>query len=282
VGPEQALGTLQAIDKKLAELFALHGGVEGLLTNYCLVITGDHSQTAMHGEEQVAGIKLDQILGEFALANPGAPWGQGDELLICPDMRSAQLYLRTLEAAAVERIVKLLIADPRVDQVIWRADRVDSSARGYHVATRERGSLHFWRGDDGPVSGTDVYGGQWSWRGELTAVDGHRAAGGRLEFGNYPNAFERIAGGLMAENSGHIWATAQPGHEFRFGNTSIHLGGGSHGSLHRLDSISPLLVAGAPAECRLPQHPRSVDVAPLCASLLGLVPVTPVDASRAG
>jgi hypothetical protein len=46
--------------------------------------------------------------------------------------------------------------------------------------------------------------------------------------------------------------------------------GGSHGSLHKDDSTMPLLLAGAPEGVTLPDHPRAVDVAPLCLKVLGI------------
>ena len=46
------------------------------------------------------------------------------------------------------------------------------------------------------------------------------------------------------------------------------MGGGSHGSLHREDSTSPLIVVGTDLE--LPESTRLTDVEPLCLALLGL------------
>ncbi|MGE3401790.1 MAG: alkaline phosphatase family protein, partial [Vicinamibacterales bacterium] len=84
----------------------------------------------------------------------------------------------------------------------------------------------------------------------------------------YPNAFERIAGVLDARQSGDLWLTAQPGCEFDLPGGKAHLGGGSHGALHALDSLSPVIAAGLPR--RLPQRMRAVDIAPLCLEAMGL------------
>lgn len=104
---------------------------------------------------------------------------------------------------------------------------------------------------------------------------------GRLHYGDYPNAFERLLGVLESGRSGQLWATARPGSEFRFGGSQVHVGGGSHASLHALDSVIPLIVAGAPPDLPLPPHLRTVDITPLCLSILGLTPPVPVGASRA-
>ena len=129
----------------------------------------------------------------------------------------------------------------------------------------------------------DQYGCVWSWRGDLRAVDGHVGADGVLAFPDYPNAFERIAGGLEHEGAGHLWVTAHPGYAFHLPTTSgdeVHASGGSHGSLHTLDSTVPLFIAGGPADLRLPAQPRTVDIAAICLYVLGLEPHSPPGVSH--
>jgi hypothetical protein len=62
--------------------------------------------------------------------------------------------------------------------------------------------------------------------------------------------------------------------------TNVHTRGGSHGSLHELDSIMPLMLAGAPKDIALPAHPRTVDIAPLCLAILGLEPRHEIGTTR--
>jgi hypothetical protein len=66
-----------------------------------------------------------------------------------------------------------------------------------------------------------------------------------------------------------VWLTAEPGCEFEVSGGEAHAGGGSHGALHALDSLCPVIIGGAGAPA-LPKHMRSVDIAPLCMQLLGL------------
>jgi hypothetical protein len=91
-----------------------------------------------------------------------------------------------------------------------------------------------------------------------------------LSFGDYPNAFERICGILESREVGQIWMTARPGYEFQTPLAGIHKGGGSHGSLHYGDSLTSLLVAGANSDYELPEHPRLIDIKPICLALAGL------------
>lgn len=280
VGPENAVDTLQAVDEKLGQLIDVFGGVDALLEEICVLFTGDHSQTDVIDDEDRAGISLEDVLDEFTLAIPGEPWDEEDEFVVCPNLRAAQIYLHYPSNDTMDRLAEALLKDDRIDQVIWPASVIDPNDRGLHVVTRERGRLHFWAGDDGPHTASDEYGGVWSWEGDLRTVDGHVSDDGVIEFLEYPNAFERLAGGINPDHSGDVSVTARPGHEFQLEHTTLHVGGGSHGSLHKDDSTSPLLIAGAPEDIELPHTPRSVDLVPLVLRVLGIEPAYAIGASH--
>jgi hypothetical protein len=147
------------------------------------------------------------------------------------------------------------------------------------VATADRGSLAFWPGRGSSASASDEYGAKWSWSGNLSAVDGRLGDDGVLRFEDYPNALERIATAFDNRVGGDVWLTARVGYEFCMQGTTVHTGG-SHGSLHRADSLSPLFVAGG-GDVRLDRTPRSVDITPLCQMILGLAPTLhPLGASH--
>jgi hypothetical protein len=284
VGPVEALETVRQVDAYLGELVAALGGLDAMLARFCVLVTGDHSHCdILPGDE--AGITLDELLPAHCVAASGASWGDDDDLLIALNLRAAQIYLRRAVADEGERIAAALLADPRVDQVLWRWKDLNDPRPGYCVWTADRGRLEFWPGAGGPQTAPDQYGQLWCWQGELAAVDGQLDAEGRLVFPSYPNAFERLAAGLEHEAAGPLWVTARPGYSLHLTSTTgheIHAGGGSHGALHAADSLVPLLLAGAPAGVTLPAHPRTVDVAALCLAVLGLPPEPPAGASRIG
>ncbi|MEZ4869182.1 MAG: alkaline phosphatase family protein [Caldilineaceae bacterium] len=269
VGPEMALNKLEELDEKLGKIFDAFGGLSELLSKVCVVLTGDHSQSSVVESTESAGIRLDQLLSAFAVAPAGMPMTGEEDLVACPNLRTAQIYFHTPTAQRFARVTEELLQDTRIDQLLWSADFLEPGKKGFHVVTQNRGRLHFWAGDEGPQSAQDLYGNVWSWQGNLQTVDGH-IADNVITFGDYPNAFERIAGILDLSTSGHLWVTSRPGYEFCLEHTLIHAGGGSHGSLHVLDSVSPLWVAGAPTGMTLPPQPRAVDVLPLCLASLGL------------
>ena len=264
VGPVAALPVLERIDAMLAEAFEAGGGLDRVLADTAVVITSDHGHCDVVNDEDAA-VRLDQHLADFRQAELGRAWRARDEIMICPNMRAAQIYVRRATPDVVERIAATVIGDPRVDQVMWRTSLTESGAPGYTVWS-SRGQLTFMRGGPSP-SGSDAFGNAWTWSGDAAAVT-LQQDGGVIEFADYPNAFERIAGALDLEQSGEIWCTAKAGCEFEVPGGKAHLGGASHGALHKLDSLSPVLVAGGGMNHRLPRQMRLVDVAPLCMQLI--------------
>lgn len=262
VGPHAALPVVERVDAALGAMFEAGGGLERFLRDTCVVVTSDHGHCDILADRGAAVIELQTVLGDFTHAELGRPWRERDELMICPNMRAAQIYVRQPTPAMIDRVTRSILLDPRVDLVTWRSALTVPDAVGYTVIG-PRGRLDFWRG--GEVR--DAWGTAWEWRGDLDVLRLTRD-GSLIESTEYPNAFERMAGVLDAPRSGEIWATAQPGCEFEVPGGDAHCGGASHGALHALDTLSPIIVAGAPWS--LPRAMRSIDIAPLCMDALGV------------
>lgn len=256
-GPMAALATVQKVDQHLADLFTQRGGVDAFLEEFAVVICGDHSQSRTLDDDEARDVNLDDLLASFKQATAGQPWADDDQLFVCPNLRAAQIYVHEeLPEARHRHLVDDLLAESRIDQVILR--NPDGS---FSVHTADRGSLSIRHGGDV----LDAYGNRWTVDGDLTAIDA-RLEDDRIEYGDYPNALERICNGF-ADGSASLWVTARLGHEFRIAETHTHPGG-SHGSLHRLDSTSPLIAAGLPEDVSLPPNARTIDIAPLCRKVL--------------
>ena len=254
-GPSASHHALTELDTMLGNLFAAYGGLDSFLQQFMLIITGDHSQSETLADPTEQAIDLSETLKGFHLAEAGQPWQDDSEIMACPNLRAAHLYFK--EDFSVDRkqkVLEQLLAEPRLTQ----------NGEGYIVQT-QNGRLHFWPQENGQA--TDRYGNAWSWQGDLAVVDG-RVQAGVLTFPTYPNAFERIAGALDCPVSGPLWLTAKPGHELIVPHIKPYLGGGSHASLHRLDSQPPLILAGAPKNVAVPEFPRIIDIVPLCLNCL--------------
>ena len=280
-GPKEAEPVLEKVDETLGGLFALFGGVDAFLEKFAFLMTGDHSQADCDEDPKTREIDLREVLSDFTLVHGGEDWDGGEQLLACPNMRAAQIYLSE-DGPPLEKVRDALLACDRVDQVIWRTPthRAGGPNPGkeptvFHVATTDRDPLRFTPAT-GPeseeVSGwtgaADAYGNRWEFDGDLAALDGEVGEDGVIRFRHYPNAFERITTSFFPE-SGALWATAVPGSEFRLPRTTTHPGG-SHGSLHLLDSASPLIFGGLPDDVTVPDSPRTVDVVPLALGCLNV------------
>lgn len=268
VGPQESLPVLKEFDETLGELFDACGGIDACLDQFTILVTGDHSQSDLSDEDDT-GIFLDDLLQDYVQAKVGQPWEEDDQIMICPNMRAAQIYIRKRSGVDRQQLIACLLSDPRVDQVILREEQSINAPRAYRVETSDRGTLRFWHAGKHEVDAVrDAYGTRWRYEGDLRAIDAQRDDSGELTYGDYPNALERVAM-AFCEESGALWVTARLGHEFALTETTVH-DGGSHGSLHKLDSTSPLIVAGSNLTIELPENPRSVDVLELCLAALGV------------
>ena len=267
IGPVAALTVVERIDRMLGQAFEAGGGLDRVLADTVVILTSDHGHCDILADRDRAVIRLDALLGNFRQAQLGRAWRSNDDLMICPNMRAAQIYVQKPRLRTVEAIAGAILKDARVDQVMWRAGLTRPGAVGYTVSSH-RGRLDFSRADDAST-GLDDFGGGWAWTGDPGALTLERE-GRTIRFADYPNAFERIAGALDLDQSGEMWATAKPGCEFEVPGGAAHVGGASHGALHRLDSLSPVLIAGGGIRQTLPRHMRLVDIAPLCMELLGI------------
>jgi hypothetical protein len=277
VGAHDALDVVERVDQGLGAAFDAYGGIDQVLRDMYVVVLSDHGHCDILADPERSVIRLDLALADFKQAKLGKPWETGDEIMLCPNMRSTQIYFRHPAAAALRRAVAAILAAPGIDHVVYRGTDVEGLRDHFFIAST-RGALEFWRGASGNQHAGDAFGNTWSWNGALEVIDA-RIEDGALSYGNYPNALERVTGILEHEQSATLWATAKPGCEFGGAASGTHTGGSSHGGLHALESYCPLIVAG-PERVTLPKHIRTVDVTPLCLSLLGLPSTHAVGAPR--
>jgi hypothetical protein len=264
-GPEPALSTLRRLDERLARIFEHWGGLDRVLAEMSVVMTADHGHSVI-GDGEDAGIELEPLLTGYACADPATGWQNGDELLVCPNMRTAEVFHRSGESRELQRVAERLLSDQRVDQVIWR-DSEDEYTH-FRVLTADRGALTFRRANRGEGV-QDDYGAPWELSGDPRALD-LTTTDGRVAYGAYPNALERIACGIDYPRVGRLFVTARPGYEFRMTGQSVHNGAGSHGTLHVEDSRVPIMVTPSGRWAAPGPAARIVDVTPICCELLDI------------
>jgi len=271
-GPASALATVQKVDQCLAEMIALSGGFENFLERRSIMILGDHAQSDLIADADARAVDLNEALSGFNLVEAGHTWSDQDQLMVCPNMRAAQIYLRHGYQERLDEISAQLTSDRRVDQVIWRRPPGTDCSTEFQVLTADRGSLRFSDaakgGDSTSEMATDEFGNSWNIEGDLDTIDA-TVTDGEIVYRSYPNALERISTSFHCKNSGDVWVTAAEGYEFVLPETSVH-GAGSHGSLHEHDSLTPLICAGLPDDVKVPDPIRTIDVAKICRDVLGI------------
>jgi hypothetical protein len=132
----------------------------------------------------------------------------------------------------VPRLIEACLRTEGVDLVMHREE-------GVAVILGEAGALTFAPGEEV----RDVRGGSWVVRGNLDVLDA-RIEDGVLYCDAYPDALARVWAALACPTSGDVLLSAAPGHEFVDWGGADHVGGGSHGSLHRSDSLGALIMTG--------------------------------------
>jgi hypothetical protein len=273
-GPRKAIETVEKVDAILGELFDARGGLEAFLEETAIVIIGDHSQSDIQPEEGDPGIDLNHVLSSYHVVPAGEDWKNGKELMICPNLRVAQIYVRAELQEQIREIADRILTDQRVDQVIFKREASDSRHPRFVVRTADRGELEFWSAefdeDGADHTAHDDFDNTWHLKGSLAAVDARVSSDepAHLEYDDYPNALERIAQSFDNRYTGDLWVTARVGYEITLPKTTAHAGGGSHGSLHVLDSMSPLIVSDKGVAPLVNRPVRIVDVARLCRTLL--------------
>ncbi|MET0615137.1 MAG: alkaline phosphatase family protein [Thermoleophilaceae bacterium] len=253
VGPDGQVRSITEADRALERIMHVAGGAEAFLDEHAVIVMSDHSQTAVE-----SGINLTDVLADMRVLSPSDPAPTEAELAACPSARSAMVY--ALDDGRADELVKraaetLLDADG-VELVITRED-------GRALVRSAAGELRFAPGDDL----TDTRGRGWTLTGEESVLE-LDTGGGRVDGETYPDALGRLWSALSCPHSGDVLASAELGYEFVDWGGSDHVGGGSHGSLHRDDSEGVLLLCGIDAPER--EQWSLADVTPLVLEHFGV------------
>jgi predicted AlkP superfamily pyrophosphatase or phosphodiesterase len=251
-GPHAQVTSIAGADRQLERLMHTAGGPEAFLDQYAVIVASDHSQAPV--EER---IRLDRAFAEFNVAAQTAASGVAAEVALSPAQRSAMIYVLDDERRAeiLERSIESAEGVEGVDLVLWLAGEDSGEA----VVRSHRGELRF--APDGEWE--DERGLTWSVEGDWDAL-GLQDRDGRIASDDYPAALSRIWAALRCPRAGDVLLSAAPGYEFVDWGGADHVGGGSHGSLHRSDSLGVLLWCGTGPDSRQASDQWTLcDVAPM-------------------
>ena len=258
-GPHAQVTSIAAADRQLERLMHAAGGPDAFFEDHALIVTSDHSQASV--EER---IRLDRAFADFDVATPSASRSIGAELALSPAQRSAMIY--ALDQDRREKVISRAIEVARgivgVDLVLWLSG--DHEA----VVQSPRGDLRFHSGGEL----VDTRGRLWTVEGDLAALAA-KVQDGRFTSSEYPDALARIWSALHCPTAGDVLLSAAPAYEFVDWGGSDHVGGGSHGSLHRSDSLGALLWCGTGPTTRDVREQWSLqDIVPMVREHFGIDP----------
>ena len=258
-GPHAQVTSIAGADRQLERLMHAAGGPDAFLEQYAVIVTSDHSQAAV--EER---IRLDRAFVDFDVATQNAGSTIGAEVALSPAQRAAMVYALDEERSdqVLARAIDAVSELEGVDLLLWlaRPDRREA------VVKSPRGELRFAPG--GELE--DERGERWSVEGELRALS-LTVQDGRVRSLEYPAALSRIWSALRCPTAGDLLLSAAPGYEFVDWGGADHVGGGSHGSLHRSDSLGALLWCGTgPGTREAREQWALTDVVPLVREHFGV------------
>ena len=245
-GPEGQVISIAEADRALERIMQVAGGVDAFLDSHAVIVMSDHSQTAVEDR-----VNLSDVFAEARVLLPSDPAPVEAELAVCPSARSAMVYVldESRRDDLIAEVAPTLAATDGVDLVAHREGREA-------VVRSGRGELRF--APDGPLR--DLRGGSWRVKGDRAALD-LAVEGAQVSSATYPDALNRLWSALSCPHSGDVLASAELGFEFVDWGGSDHVGGGSHGSLHREDSEGVLMLCGVEAGER--EQWALTDVVPL-------------------
>ncbi|HEU4944629.1 MAG TPA: alkaline phosphatase family protein [Solirubrobacterales bacterium] len=274
-GPEASVESIAKADHCFAKLVEVSGGLDAFLTEHAVILLADHAQTDVD-----RGLPLAELLAQrWAVLQPSDDRPELAQLAVSPTGRAAHVYLLPGDGPRAEHheVGRHLAETEGLDLVCWLEDPAGEplSRDGTGTAVgqtptaaveRQGQQLRFRPGG----SAVDLRGASWELEGETEALK-LIADAGRLRSDEYPDPLARLYAALTAPNAGDFLVSLAPGFEAVDWGGVSHAGGGSHGALHRGDSLGPLLFVGCGPE-RADERPQWAlrDVAPVVLQHFGI------------
>ncbi len=273
-GPEASVESIAKADHCFAKLIEASGGLEPFLDSHALILVADHAQTPV-----ASALPLAELLGrEWTVLQPSEDRPEGAQLAVSPTGRAAHIYLLPSEAerAQPDQVRARLAETEGVDLVCWLEDSHGAPLQRHEtglqpgeevVAVVERAGKRLSFRPGGEVA--DLRGGNWTLEGDAAVFD-TVVEDGRLSSEEYPDPLGRVFSALAAPHAGDFIVSLTEGYEAVDWGGVSHAGGGSHGSLHRGDSLGPLLFVGCgPEDPHQREQWALSDIAPIVAEHFG-------------
>ena len=251
-GPDDLKG-IEKADQALQDILNSFSSWEEAIQEVTWIVLGDSGQSFVNEDKETSLIDLNHSLKNYTF------WeGQkkNAQLAIAINERMAYIYVNDQQVELSE-IVTILKEDERIGFIAWKDEQTN-----YVVSPLSDEELTF------SPKGTyvDDYEQSWEIAGNASILDLKVTNGGRIQYQDYPDALARLHGALHSQKGRVIIVDAKPTYEFIEKHSHDHAGGGAHGSLHKVDSIVPIIITGTH---EFPEYNRLVDVKKWILQLLG-------------
>jgi hypothetical protein len=235
------------IDQQLQEILNQFPSWEEALSNIKWIILGDNGQAWIDQNRNHALIDLRKSLGSYRIVKLRKGVSVEDEIVLCPNERMSFIYSLDSQKIPLEEIAKILQKDDRIDVIALKKEKTVTVTSGIHS-----GNLQFH--PEGEF--IDEYNQSWSIKGNneilnLTITENS------IEYGEYPDALARLYSSFYSHEGEYIIVSAKPGYEFKGEGSPTHVGGASHGGLHKQDSLASMIICGTDTT---PKYMRILDL----------------------
>ncbi|MFD2045053.1 alkaline phosphatase family protein [Ornithinibacillus salinisoli] len=235
------------IDQEIQKTLNLYPSWQEALNQNIWMVIGDNGHSATGTNYRKYIIDLRKILKNFRIARLERPVQKKDQLVLCVNQRMAYIYVLN-DNLTLSAIAEQLKNDQRIDIIAWKEK--DSV---HVVSGMKKGTLSYCPNGEY----TDMYKQTWRIEGNPELLDLHVKEDKEVLYGNYPDALARVYSALHSHSGRFIVVNAKPGCDFKAQSTPFHLSGAAHGSLHKQESLVPLVIAGTRSR---PTYPRFVDM----------------------
>lgn len=218
-------------DKSLQKLLNSYSTWEEAIQQATWIVVGDSGQSLVEHDKEKALIDLNSLLKNYTF------WEKENtnaQLAIAINERMAYIYVND-EQIEISEVVKILKNEKRISFISWK-----DKEQNYVVSPKHDEELTF--SPKGPY--VDDYKQTWNINGDTSILDVKINKKGNIQYDTYPDAFARLHGALYSQEGRVIIVDAKPSYEFIEEHSHDHAGGGAHGSLHKVDSIVPIIISG--------------------------------------
>jgi predicted AlkP superfamily pyrophosphatase or phosphodiesterase len=253
-GPLDIKG-IEKVDRVLQKMLNAYESWDEALKDHCWIVMGDNGQAPIDADRKKALIDLRQLLRSYRVMKLKEGIKEKDQIVLGVNERMAFIYSLNPKHLPLSDIAKTLQKDDRIDVIAWK------EGESVHVISPSYdGKLIF------KVAGEyiDEYEQSWSLTGN-TDILNLVLKNNKIHYRDYPDALARLYSALTSHEGNYLVLSAKSGFEFIGEGSPTHVGGASHGGLHKQDSLVPMIVTGVDSS---PKHLRIVDLKDWILSLI--------------